>query len=788
MPRQLYAAICLIVLLLTATVPAGAQGIIIPEPPRPPMPPTEEVAVVRHRAQVTIDDQVATTRLEQTLYNDLPYDVEADYILPLPEGAQVSRFIMWVDGQPLEARLLDAEEARRTYEEIVRNRQDPALLEYIGRGAVRARVFPIPAHGEVLVEIEYTEVLAAEGGLVRYSHPLRVAGMTPRPLHEVSVSVRIATRRPLRAVYSPAQAIAVNRDGDYRAEVGYEAMDVRPEGEFVLYYGMDGAEMSANLMTYKDVGEDGFFLLLLNPGAEAQPREVVARDIFIVLDVSGSMRGVKMEQAKAAVSYVLDRLNPDDRFNVITFSTGTRHFATGPRPASEVGSARAFVRDLQAGGGTNISRALGEALSQARGERPQVILFFTDGLATEGEIRTPRILEMVADAAQPQSDRLSIYCFGVGYEVNTTLLDTLAQSHRGATVYVRPEEDIEHAVATFYSRIGTPLLAGVSITFDGVQVDDGYPYPVPDLYAGSQLVMVGRYREGGESNIILRGTVNGEPREYVIDGARFGQRGGEAFIPRLWATRKVGHLLAQIRLHGADRELVDEIIALSVRYGIVTPYTSFLIDETEDALTDEGRRSIAEREVAAAPASVGTIGRGGQTMSVAPDASGERVVEQSIDQEALRQADVSVPSDGERVRVVGAKAFVLRDDVWTDTTYDAAAMRLEKVELGGDRYFDLLSEHPHWGAYLALGQRVIIVGGDVAYHVEPAGGVLVSAPTATPPAVRGPTGMAPAPSPTPSPGAPARRSTPTPMPEPGATGGGLWQTLWSWLRGWWRSG
>lgn len=761
-------------LFIVIALPVGAQEIIIPEPPHPPMPPTEDVAVKSHHARVTINEQVAVTRIEQTLVNDRAYDVEVDYILPLPEGAQISRFAMWVDGQILEARLLDADEARDIYEEIVREWRDPALLEFVGRGAFRTRIFPVPAHGETRIEIEYVQVLPAEGGLVRYGQPLRVAGMTPRTLDEVSVSVTIRSTRPIGAVYSPAQSIAVHREDDGHVEVGYEALDVTPEGEFVLYYGMEEDDLGVGLLTYKERGEDGYFLLLLSPRPEADPQEVVARDLFIVLDVSGSMRGEKMEQAKAAVRYVLDRLNPEDRFNIIAFSTGTHRYASEPRPAAEVEQAHTFIRDLQAAGGTNISRALQETLSQARGERPQVVLFFTDGLATEGEIRTAHILEQVADATASMGDRVSIYCFGVGYEVNTTLLDTMAQSHRGTTVYVRPEEDIEHAVATFYSRIGTPVLSDVSLSFDGVQVDDTYPYPLPDLFAGSQLVVAGRYRDGGTAGITLRGMVNDEPREQRFPAMNFHEDGGDALVPRLWATRKIGHLLAQIRLHGADGELVDEIIALSVRHGIVTPYTSYLVDETEDALTAEGRRSIAERQLAEAPAPAGQVGQGEGALSIAADASGQKAVEESIAQESLRQADVAAAPEAEQVRVVGAKAFVLRDDTWIDTTYDAGSMRMERVPLGGERYFDLLQTYPEWGLYLALGQRVTLVWEGVAYQIEPGDAEPASAPTRTPTVSVEPTVAPPSDMPSPQP-------TTAPTPEAVDSTGSWWQSLWVWF-------
>ena len=260
-------------------------------------------------------------------------------------------------------------------------------------------------------------------------------------------------------------------------------------------------------------------------------------------------------------------------------------------PASEAADASSFVDDLVALGGTNIQRAMEQTLQQSQTDRPQIVLFVTDGLPTEGETSTETLLEEVADRAGSQ---MRIFTFGVGYDVNTTLLDTLAQEQRGSSAYVQPGEDIETAVTNLYQKISVPLLSDVALEF-GLDVSEVYPYPLSDIFAGSQTIIVGRYKLGGTTQITLTGTVNGEPATTVFKDITFADDGGSDFIPRLWATRKVGYLLTQVRLHGADQELIDEIVDLSVRYGIVTPYTSFLIDETEDALSTEGREEIATR-------------------------------------------------------------------------------------------------------------------------------------------------------------------------------------------------
>jgi len=714
----LVGALILLALLSVSPATALADGIVIPHPP-PDVPIVEVpfLTIKYHRVTVTIEDQVATTHVDQVFVNEGRHEVEGTYIFPLPEEAAISEFAMWVDGEKLEGQVLERDEARRIYEDIVRRRRDPALLEYVGRDAFQASIYPIPPGGERRIELEYSEVLNMDNGLVEYVYPLNTEKFSPRPLEEVVVNVTIRSKEPLRAIYSPSHDVDIVRRGDHNAVIGYEEYDVKPDRDYVLYYTVSPEDVGVNLLSYKpDSRSDGFFLLLAAPKVEVDTRQVIAKDVILVLDVSGSMRGEKIEQAKEALTFVLEELHDEDRFNIIAFSTATQPYARDLVPADERGEARDFVARLQASGSTDINRALLEALALSDGDRPTIIVFLTDGLPTVGEIDAERIIDNVGESA-PRNVR--IFPFGVGYDVNTMLLDTIAENQRGASGYVRPEEAIDEKVSAFYAKVSTPLLADLEIDFGRVDVEDFYPYPLPDLFAGTQLMVVGRYRDGGDTEISLHGEVNGRPETFRYDDVHFERLGGEEFIARLWATRKIGYLLQQIRLHGEERELVDEIVELSVRYGIITPYTSFLVEETEMALREEGRAQIVE-----------TV-----EVEVEVVVSGEAAVDRSVQEKALSQAEAPAaaptmaPEVGggvideygyeiSPVRYVGDKTFVLHNGVWTDTTFDPDRMTPVEVSFGSDDYFALVAARPEWGRYLALGDHVIVVLEDTAYEVR----------------------------------------------------------------------
>ncbi len=711
--QPLLGILAILALLLIPAAPAAADGVIIPEPPPGvPIVDVPYLTVKVHRVTVTIDDQVATTRVDQVFVNEADFEVEGTYVFPLPETSTISEFAMWVDGEKLEGKILERDEARRIYEDIVRRRQDPALLEYIGHDAFQASIYPIPPGGERRIELEYRQVLPVDNGLVEYVYPLSTEKFSPRPLEEVAINVTIRSREPLKAIYSPSHPVDVVRGGDYDALVGYEETDVTPDRDFVLYYTVSQQDVGVNLLSYAPPGGgDGFFLLLAAPQVEVEAQEVVARDLILVLDVSGSMRGEKVEQARAALQFVLDGLNDEDRFNVITFSTSTQHFSRDLVPAAQRGEAQDFVARLEANGSTDINRALLEALAMVDEDRPAVIIFLTDGLPTVGEVDVDRIIRNVAGAA-PENAR--IFPFGVGYDVNTALLDTIAQDHRGASGYVRPEESIEEKVSAFYAKVSTPLLADLELEFGGAEVYDLYPYPLPDLFAGTQLVVVGRYEDSGDAVVTLAGEVNGRRQAFEYGDLLFEREGGDEFIARLWATRKIGYLLQQIRLAGEEKELVDEIVDLSVRYGIVTPYTSFLVEEPEMALREEGRSEIVEQVV----------------IEATVDVSGEAAVNRSAQEKDLAQAEApampmpaATATGGEMsqaapVRYAGDKTFVLHEGIWTDTTFDPERLATVPVAFGSDDYFALVASRPEWGRYFALGSHVIIVLDGTAYEVR----------------------------------------------------------------------
>lgn len=728
----LWSMLLAILLASQSSVVAFAQIIIDPPPGGPPLPAPlvlDPIQIEQQRIDVVIDGPLTQVHLTQVLRNHSAQTVEGTYLFPLPEAAAISDFQMTVDGQVLEGQLLTKEDARRTYEEIVRQRRDPALLEYVGQDLFQVSLFPIPAGATRQLELSYSQILPLRDGLYQFRYPLKLRQSVADPITALELNITLRNQPGLRTIYSPTYDITVERTSDTSAQVTYRAAAARPDHDFSLYFGVAQSQVGLNLLSYKPAGEDGYFILLAAPSVEVNAAAVVARDILMVVDISGSMQGEKMKQAKAAAHYVVNHLNAEDRFNLIAFSTGVRLWQTQLQVvgADAQQDANAWIDGLNATGSTDINRALLEALAQLQSnqpDRPAYLLFLTDGLPTQGETAIDRILAN-AQNNRPDDVQMRLFPFGVGYDVNTELLDTLSRELGGRSSYVQPEERIDEEVSHFYASISTPVLSDVQLTFGGnTVVDDMYPYPLPDLFAGEQLVVAGRYRDAKAVDVTLRGKSNGTPIIYRYPAQHFVEAGGEPTVARLWAARKISALLTQVRQHGPAQELIDAIVELSLQYGIVTPYTSAFVPEP--GLTQEGMEGDAagggedsDALTGAAPAAVSREvlkqNLSAQMQNDSYEAVGQKAVAAS---EGLNElANAAVVQETQTMRFINGRTFVQRlmseetDQtgltLWVDTLY-TDAMQIETVQFGSDCYFALADE-PQLTAWLALSPNLILV-------------------------------------------------------------------------------
>lgn len=722
---------------------ANAQGVIVPGPCRRcPAPPIREIPpaalprslpVKSIKIDTRISSQVATTHVEQVFRNDTNFTLEGTYFFPIPEAASISEFAIWDGDKRLVGEVRTREEARRIYDEIVRRQRDPGLLEYAGKDLFQASIFPIPPRSDKKLEITYTQVVRAEGGTVSYRYPLGT-GRQAAQIGTVAGRVELESREPLRNVYSPTHVIDVKRHNDRRSVVSFETDSGKEPHDLQLFYTISKEDFGLTLLTHREPGKDGYFLLMISPKDDWTDQEYSAKDVVFVVDTSGSMaQEGKMEKARSALLYGVSILRPQDRFNVISFAGEEHLMETGLIAADEKGRQRgaAFVKSVKPVGGTNINQSLLASLrqfSEAERDRPKILVFMTDGLPTVDETNVNRIVDNVRKAMKPG---VRLFTFGVGYDVNTTLLDKLAAENGGVADYIEPKEDLEVKVSNFFTKVNYPVLTKLQIDLGGAKTDLVYPRGIPDVFRGSQVTLIGRYSNASSLDSVslrLTGNSSGQSRTYTYDKLSFPLRSeANDYLPRLWATRRVGWLMEQVRTNGEQKELRDEIVDLGTRYGIVTPYTSYLALEDSDVSRLGFTRPSRPLGAGTGRAS-GTPPppRGSSANAPASDATtattGISAVQQS--KRALEQQQaVKLKNEArtDAVRYIAGKTFYLLDDVWTDSEFKRETGLPETVvTFGTEEYFALLNRHPRLGSYFSLAERVVVVFEGRVYRVNAA--------------------------------------------------------------------
>ncbi|MBV8782104.1 MAG: VWA domain-containing protein, partial [Phycisphaerae bacterium] len=590
-----------------------------------------------------------------------------------------------------------------------------------------------------------------------YVYSLNTEKFSSAPLDDVSITVNLKCNQPIKTLYCPSHEVAIHRDGENAATVSYGARSIRPDTDFKLVFSESTGDIGINLLTCKSQADDeGYFLLLAAPGVSGAKVAVQPKDVCFVLDTSGSMAGPKMEQAKRALKFCLNNLNDGDGFEVIRFSSEAEPLFASLKPATKenVDLALKFVDGLHASGGTAIDDALSHALSIAShtAGRPYLIVFLTDGRPTVGQTDEDKL---VADAINGASGgaTVHIFCFGIGNDVNTHLLDRIADGTRAASAYVGDNEDIEVKVSNLYGKIREPALTDVAVSFDGSSIHPTgmYPSRMPDLFKGEMLIAFGKYTGSGDGDVKITGNFGGERKEFTQAVKFTADDGSRQYIPRLWATRRIGWLLDEIRLHGESAELKEETTKLARQWGIVTPYTSYLIME------DETKRSVplsmqSMRQMnadTAAKAMAGSVSN--SIVAEAANGSLRSGAQASANAEALNDlkfgvqegqamqsnglvvtaapAEVSATTQpagykaitnyAQQVKVVNGRSFYQNGNTWLDSNFQFALnMKHKRVKFASDEYFTLLNDHHDAAAWFALGNNVDVVIGDTMYSIR----------------------------------------------------------------------
>lgn len=716
---------------------AAADGLIVPVSPEVRV--QGSWAVKYHHVSIKVRDQVASVSIDQEFVNTGRGMIEVEYLFPVPPGAAIDSMTLLVNGKEFAARLLKADEARKIYEEIVRKKKDPALLEYAGFGLYRTRAFPLEPGKPARVVVTYKSICKKDNGLVEVWYPLNTEKFSARAIEDVKVTLDIRSKSDISAVYSPTHDLTVKRDPKDTGHVTavYHEKNTLPTTDIQVFYREGTEAIGATMMTCKPTSEnDGYFMMLVSPNPRLASTKVVPKDVVIVLDKSGSMSGEKIEQARKAAAQVLSGLNKEDRFNIIVYSDTVTPFFKGLVDAgSKVKEAMKMLDTVEAGGSTDIHEALQVAMgswpivenlnkaSPVAGN-PKYIIFLTDGLPTAG--KTPahtKEAKIIADTKAANKAGARLFAFGVGYDVNVRLLDRMVNDNGGKSDYVKPNEAIEGKISSLYNKIKNPVMTNVTIDMPGVKLYDMYPREIGDIFDGDQIVLLGRYRVKSEmknitgvsreslptisATLVVKGLYEGKQRGFEYPVSVRNTVGGNEydpykFVEKLWAMRRVGWLLDQIQLHGKSEEVVSELVRLSLAYGIMTPYTSFLADETTDLSENkklDARATDSTRELRKTSGATGQRGaKNRASMNQAVQVSGRSAPGATKGKQIGYSKKDSYEADEKEevsgVRNVGNQAVYQRGKQWiasnaADVDLKKDKDKIEDIKRFSDKYFEL---------------------------------------------------------------------------------------------------
>jgi len=664
-----------------------------------PRPPFSRPQVVRTSSDVHAElaDRVVRWEVKETFRNTGGPLGEADYLFPLPQGAAFENLQLSINGELVSGETLGADEARRVYEDIVRRKRDPALVEWMGFGLLRARIFPLAAGEEKTVVVKFQSVAQREGDALRLDYLRSDARSdSASDAERWNFTLTYPLHHGYGTPYSPTHNVARIRDGTVAVTGPERALTV------LVPVARQTGGASITVLPYRASSEDGFAMITLTP-PEGRA-STTPRDVTFVLDVSGSMNGKKIEQARAAGRQLITSLRPTDRFRLIDFSTDVRTFRDGWAQATpeNVAAADKYFSQLEAEGSTNIEAALAEALNNQSddAERLPIVLFITDGEPTVGERNTDKLVAgMVA-----KRGRARLFTFGLGADVNTSLLEQLSLEGRGTAQFVRPEESVERAVSLVAGRLSGPVATDLVVrTDDNVQLKSQLPSGAIDLFEGQDAIVLARYTGTGSTHLTFRGHTASGPVEWSETVTFPDRERANPFVARLWATQRIGYLSAERHKHGANPEVDDEIRQLGMRFGIPTELTSYLVQEPQHDLAFTGVAGGVSR-VRAAPAM--------QAFAAAKEASVARAAT------SLAQVqDDSIARKSEKKLVQsGSRTFWRQDSVWVDSRW-RDGMRVVRVQPYSAAYFALLDAVPELKSAFAVGEVVRVAGRAVAIEV-----------------------------------------------------------------------
>ena len=572
---------------------------------------------------------LAQVEVKQHFHNPHNEKIEAVYVFPLPENSAVNEMIMVVGTRNVYGEIHKRMVARQIYEQARAVGKRTALLEQERPNIFTQSVANIQPGEEIVITIRYVQALKYDRGVYRYVFPMVVGprfipgapsgdpnsrelkqgtGWSPdtntvpdasritppvlkpgrRSGHDISLTVTLDAGLSIEDLNSKSHDIELTDESIGRATVSIMAQDTIPNKDFILEYRVAEDKPRAAFLTHYSQ-QGGYLMLMIQPSLESVTQNLEPKEIFFVVDCSGSMSGYPIQKVKEAMYHCIQGISPDDTFQIIRFSSNASAFSPKPVPATRLHKEEAldYIQALHGGGGTMMIEGIKACLDYPRNpERQRIVFFMTDGFIGNDSQILAAVKEKVG------STRL--FSFGVGSSPNRSLLERMAELGHGTAQYIRQDQDAQPVITDMLSRISKPYLTDVEIDWGGLAVGDVYPNPIPDLYSAQPLILFARYDGAGEATVTLRGRINGQPYEERIWVSLPNWNPDNSSLASVWAREKIKYLMLE-QLGGRMPSIEEEVTNLALEYNLMSQYTSFV---AVDEVIPEGSDTTLPRTIA----------------------------------------------------------------------------------------------------------------------------------------------------------------------------------------------
>lgn len=659
--------------------------------PIPPIEIKDPIKLIYEDSKIIINNNIASITKKQTFKNVTHKQLEGSYIFPLQNDAFITEFSLFINNEPVKAEILDSKQAKQIYEDIVRKLKDPSILEEFRSNLYRVKIFPFAPFSEKIIEMKYLQQIKPSGNTYRFIYSLSHNLLSKD--FKNNIVIELNSTNTISNIYSPSHEIIFEKVNDNKYIVKIDFKKSSLVSDFILYYTISSQKIDAMNLIYDDEKEDPYFMLSLFSNNE-QVKSNVKKNIIFTLDISGSMTGVKIDQAKGALKYCLKNLKKGDYYSIFTFNNEVNEIISNKEFNYDDSDQKIIekIENILPDGGTNLNNAIITSLKNAKKNLPNYLILLTDGLPTVG-VRNPD--EILKNVAKFILGNIRIFTFGVGNDLDVFLLDRLASEFRGENNYVREGEDIELEISSFFRKISNPVLTDCKIEFDNQQIYDIYPNKLPDLFQNSTISIFGRLKNISNGEIIITGYIDKEKKRfsYKIEQSFISKKND--FIPLLWAKRKIAFLLDEIRNNGEDKELINEITKLSKKYGIITPYTSYLI-------TDDDTKSNIFSDAVIEKKQLFDSKSGYQPLSLSQK---QTIIDQS--QKIERMKNSSKVEYYSYIKNINGKTFIFKNDFWVDIDFDnSSCNKIIEIEFASDDYFSLINNDDELRKYLCVSNKI----------------------------------------------------------------------------------